>query len=314
MPVLRVGGERHVGQAHAGVDGEIVDPLLALLDQRVAIDFPGELDGVAVALLQRLVDRHGADRHRRIAQDPLARVVDVAAGGEVHDGVAAPADRPHHLLHLLLHGRGDGRVADIGVDLHQEVAADDHRLKLGVIDVGRDDGAAARDLVAHELRRDVLRDGGAEALAVSDGGLGACKRRRAAEVLAMRDVDHLLGDDAGLRELVLRHRLARQPAQRHRLVREIARQVLARDVAVVLRLDVAAGVLLDAAALAHPGLADARQALFHVDGGVRVGVGAGGVVDAEGFLGGALGERDLAERHAHVGVALGRGVHLGRRR
>ena len=166
-----VGGERHVGQAHAGVDGEIVDALLALLDQRVAIDLPGELDGIAAALLQRLVDRHRADRHRRVAQDPLARVVDVAAGGEVHDRVGAPADRPHHLLDLLLDRGGDGGVADVGVDLHQEVAADDHRLQFGVVDVGRDDGAAAGDLVAHELRRDVLGDRGAEAFAV---------RRRAA--------------------------------------------------------------------------------------------------------------------------------------
>ena len=45
----------------------------------------------------------------------------------------------------------DGGVADVRVDLHQEVAADDHRLELGVIDVGRDDGAAARDLAPHEL-------------------------------------------------------------------------------------------------------------------------------------------------------------------
>ena len=61
---LAVGGERHVGQAHAGMDGEVVDALLGLLDQRVAVDLPGELDGIAVALLQRLVDRHRADRHR----------------------------------------------------------------------------------------------------------------------------------------------------------------------------------------------------------------------------------------------------------
>ena len=58
-----------------------------------------------------------------------------------------------HLLDLFVDGGGDGRVADVGVDLHQEVAADDHRLALGVVDVGRDDRAAAGDLVAHELRR-----------------------------------------------------------------------------------------------------------------------------------------------------------------
>src|SRR4029078_730926 len=96
-----IGGQWHVCKAHAGVDGEIVDTLFALLDQRVLVDLPVELAGVAVRLLQRLVDRHGADWHRRIAQDPLARVVDVAPGGEVHHRLGAPADRPHYLLHFF---------------------------------------------------------------------------------------------------------------------------------------------------------------------------------------------------------------------
>ena len=161
-----VRGERHVLQAHAGVDGEIVDALLALLDQRVLVDLPVELDRIAVDLLQRLVDRHGADRHRRIAQDPFAGVVDVAAGGEVHHRVGAPADRPHHLLDFFFDRRGDGGVADIGVDLHQEVAADDHRLELGVVDVGGDDGAAARDFGAHEFRGDEGGQRRAEGFAV----------------------------------------------------------------------------------------------------------------------------------------------------
>ncbi len=170
-----VGGERHVGQPHAGVDGEIIDALFALLDQRVLVAFPVELDGIAVHFLQRLVDRHGADRHRRIAQDPFARVVDVAAGGEVHHRVGAPADRPHHLLDFFLDRGGDGRVADIGVDLHQEVAADDHRLQLGVVDVGRDDGAAARDFAAHEFRRDERGHRAAELLAVGERGFARAR-------------------------------------------------------------------------------------------------------------------------------------------
>ncbi len=99
--------------------------------------------------------------------------------------------------------------------------------------------------------------------------------------------------------------------QRRRLVGEIAGEVLARDVAVVLRLDIAANVFLDAAALAHPGGADAGQAFLDVDGGVSIGVRAGRIVDAEGFFGRAFAQRDLAERHAHVGVTLGRGVDLG---
>ncbi len=154
-----LGGERHVVQAHAGVDGEVVHALLGLLDQGVAEHLPGEVLGLAVDLLQRLVDRHGADGHGGVAQDPLAGFVDVLAGGQIHQGVAAPAGRPHHLLDLLLDGGGDGGVADVGVDLHPEVAPDDHGLELRVVDVGGDDGAAAGDFLAHELGRDLLGDG-----------------------------------------------------------------------------------------------------------------------------------------------------------
>ena len=52
----------------------------------------------------------------------------------------------------------DGRVADVGVDLHQEIAADDHRLELEVVDVGRNDRAAARHFVADEIGRQPLAD------------------------------------------------------------------------------------------------------------------------------------------------------------
>ena len=145
--------QRDVAQQHAGVDGEVVDALLALLDDGVAIDLPGELLGPPADLLERLIDRHGADRHRRVADDPLARFVDLLAGGEVHHGVGAPQRRPAQLLDFLVDRRRHGGVADVGVDLHEEVAADDHRLELEVIDVGGDDGAAARDLAADELGR-----------------------------------------------------------------------------------------------------------------------------------------------------------------
>ena len=99
------------------MDGEVVDALLALLDQRVAIDLPGQVFGDAADLLQRLIDRHRADGHRRVAHDPFADGVDVAAGGQIHHRVGAPADRPDQLVHLLGHAGGDDGVADIGVDL-----------------------------------------------------------------------------------------------------------------------------------------------------------------------------------------------------
>jgi hypothetical protein len=97
--------------------------------------------------------------------------------------------------------RGDRRVADVGVDLHQEVAADRHRLELGVVDVRGQDGAAARHLVAHELRGDLLGDRGPEGLSrvsrlqLAQVLAGAC----AAQVLANRDELHLRGDHATAR-------------------------------------------------------------------------------------------------------------------
>ena len=36
-----LGGERYVAQQHSGVNREVVDALLRLFDQRVAIEFPG---------------------------------------------------------------------------------------------------------------------------------------------------------------------------------------------------------------------------------------------------------------------------------
>ena len=59
-----LGGHRHVGEPHPGVDGEVVHALLGLLDQGVAEDFPGQVLGLAVHFFQRLVDRHRADRDR----------------------------------------------------------------------------------------------------------------------------------------------------------------------------------------------------------------------------------------------------------
>ena len=82
-----------------------------------------------------------------------------------------------------------------------------------MVDVGRDDGAAARDFAAHEFRRDERRHRGAEAFAVVMRGLRAVEHLLAAEVFALGDVDHLLGDDAGAGPFELRDRLAGRGAR-----------------------------------------------------------------------------------------------------
>ncbi len=277
--------QRYVAQPHAGVDREVVDALLALLDQRVLVNLPVELDRIAVHLLQRLVDRHGPDRHGGVAYDPFARGMDVAAGGKVHHGVGAPADRPHHFLHFLLHRRGDGGVADIGVHLGEEVAPDDDRFEFGVVDIGRDDRTSSRHFGAHEFGRDELRDRRAEALAVRKCLFRALQGGSPPQVLAMGDIDHLFSDDARASEFQLGDALVVMAAleaaiQRSggtgfpvildcrvkpghdcgRTINEVSRGKLAGEVsgansAVVFGLHLAAGILLDSARL-HPRLAN----------------------------------------------------------
>ena len=125
-----------------------------------------------------------------------------------------------------------------------------------MIDVGRDDGAAARHLVAHEFRRDVKRHRRAEALAVLARGLRRLEHLLAAEIFALGDIDHFLGDDAGARPFELSERLVAVcsgTAQRPRRVRETAREMLAARIAVVDRFDGAALIFLDTAALLDPG-------------------------------------------------------------
>ena len=56
--------QRHVAQEHAGMDREVIDALLGLLDDRVAVDLPRELVRIPADLLERLVDRDSSDRNR----------------------------------------------------------------------------------------------------------------------------------------------------------------------------------------------------------------------------------------------------------
>ncbi len=154
------------------MDGEVIDALLGLLDEGIAIQFPGKVFGFAVHFFERLIDGHGTDGHGAVAQDPFAGGVDVLAGAEVHDGVSAPLGGPTHFFDFFLDAAGDGAVADVGVDFHQEVAADDHGLALGVVDVQGDDGAACGDFAADKFSGDFVRDALGEALEDAGGVFG----------------------------------------------------------------------------------------------------------------------------------------------
>src|SRR5580692_3580294 len=110
------------------MDGEIIDTLLGLLDQGIPVDLPAKVFRLAAYLLQRLVDRHRTYRHRRIAQDPLPRLMDVLPRRQIHNGIRPPATGPYRFFYLILNTRADRRIPDIGVDLHQEITSNDHRL------------------------------------------------------------------------------------------------------------------------------------------------------------------------------------------
>ena len=181
-------GQVDVLQSDAAVYGEVVHALLTLFDKRLTEDVPRKVLGLAVHLLKGLVHGHRSHWHGTVAQDPLARLVYVVARGEIHERVATPFAAPHRFVDLLLDARCGGRVSDVGVDLHEEMGADDHRFRLGVLAVGGDDGASLGNLLAHKGRCDVGLD--AQFLAV--------------HVLAYGHILHLLCDDALLGEIHLR--------------------------------------------------------------------------------------------------------------
>ena len=61
--------------------------------------------------------------------------------GERSITVSAPHARPTHFLDFLFDRGSHGAVADVGVDLYQEITADRHRFGFRMIDIGRNDGA-----------------------------------------------------------------------------------------------------------------------------------------------------------------------------
>ena len=102
-------------------------------------------------------------------------------------------------------------------------------------------------------------------------------------------------------------------AHRPRRIGEIAGEMLAGDIAVVDRLDRAAVILLDAAALLAPIATRARVRPFSTSiAGVGLGIDAGGIIDPHRLLAGTLRQRDLAQRHAQIGRRVGRRINFSR--
>ena len=84
------------------MDPKIVHSLFALLDQRIAIDFPGQVFHLAVYFFQRLIDRYGSYGYRTVADDPFTSFMDVFTRRKVHEGIASPFAAPDSLFHFFV--------------------------------------------------------------------------------------------------------------------------------------------------------------------------------------------------------------------
>ncbi len=110
------------------MDRHVVDTLLRLVLDHLEQVIGGELLD-ARHRFDRLVDRNGADRHRRFSENCLTRLVDVAAGAQVHYRVRPVMHGHPQLAQLRADIGADRRIADVGVDLHARHAADGHRFE-----------------------------------------------------------------------------------------------------------------------------------------------------------------------------------------
>src|SRR5579885_2132294 len=159
----------------AGVDGKVVYALLGLLFDDLKIDINIQVFELFDAV-EGLVDGHCSDGNGGMAQNGFADFRNVAAGGEIHDGVGAKLYGHVQLTEFLINVGGHGRVADIGVDFAPGRNANGHWFQLRMVDVCRNDESACSDFRANELR---------------------------GEVFAFGDELHFLGDDAFARKVHL---------------------------------------------------------------------------------------------------------------
>ena len=173
-------------------------------------------------------------------------------------------------------------------------------------------GAAACDLAAHELRRHERRKGCTEALPVGETRFRLIGLTLPPDILAVGDIDHLLGDDPGAGELELGDELLNLPLvavyplplEGRSTTRSQERVVGRGYTAVICIRPASCPSLKGEGTLEAPPItprpraaiqpARRREPVIDVDAGFSVGVGARRVVDAEG---GPVRQRDLAERH-----------------
>ena len=179
-----------------------------------------------------------------------------------------------------------------------------------MVDIARDYGTAAGNLIANEFRRNEFRDFRAEAFALLDLGFSILDRFLATQILTLCDIDHLFGDDAGFRIFELRQRAISSAAQRLVRDREFAREIFAGGTAIVFWLHFASVISLNVSALEHPICAVAREAFLDIDRDTRIRVRTRRVIDWYWRLIRARVQVDHPARDRQARIRLGVGVDL----
>ena len=294
---------------------EVVDALLRLFDERFAENFPRNFIALAADFFERLINRHRADGNGAVAQNPLARGVNVFSRGKIHERVAAPTAGPTHFVHFFFDAGRDRGVPDVRVDFHEKISSDNHRFGFRVIDVCGKNCATARDFRTHEFRRNFLRDRRAESFSrVHKIKPTALRRSRVVahflqlHIFADRDKFHFRRDDSAARVIHLRNVRAGLCA-----VNFAVAAVKLFDVASAFHFgnDVARGNALDIAAFENPRRAQGGKPLANVLVKRFVAPRSGRVVDADGrvfandFARAGTRRRKGNFAHGHTNIGAG---------
>ncbi len=151
--------QRQGGFGNAAMHRDEVHPLFGVVVHHVQ-EIVG-LDVIqTVGFSHHLVDGHRAERDGTAGQKRHPDLIQVAAGGQIHDRIRPILQGRGQLGLLLLQADVVGRGADIGVDLDPHPGADGRGLKPPVLPVGRHRDGALGQPLADDLRGHAFRGRG----------------------------------------------------------------------------------------------------------------------------------------------------------
>ena len=146
---------RHILDQHARMNREIVHTLRGLLLDHLKINVNIEVLEPLHAR-QRLINRDRPNRHRRVPQDGVANLRNIAARRQIHHRVRPMLDRHMQLAQFFVDVRRDRRVADVRVHLAPRRDPNPHRLQFRMVHVGRNDQPPHSHFVADHFHRQIL--------------------------------------------------------------------------------------------------------------------------------------------------------------